>query len=430
MRATIAIVGAGPAGSALACFLQARGYRCIVFSNLREVDLLVGESLVSAAIPHLRRLGIEEEVAAISELKLGAGFRHGDGTRVDFRFPRFSRRRPGHAYNIPRPGFDNLLRDHARRQGVEFVDQRAVLEMGTDGSREVQLSDESLRLAGLTRASQPDWIVDASGRARTLSRLLNIPARKGGRNDLACFAHFDNFAVDTAFRGQVVLSALDNGWSWQIPLKDRLSVGVVLDSTIARGLGSSPRERLEAVIEANPQLRAEGAGRRYLTEVASYANYQQIGERGFGKGWVAVGDAYGFVDPMLSPGVFMALESAATLDRLVFSRATIRHSHLRAYADTILHWHRAWTDLIDYFYNGKLLGLAQQRAELMAGQPSLAAKLAETAVSRALAGMTTGYRTRSVFSQGILRHSCKHMLRDEEVIASRRIRPGGFINNG
>ncbi|TGD72668.1 FAD-binding protein [Mangrovimicrobium sediminis] len=428
MRDTVAIIGAGPAGSALACFLQERGYRCIVYSNLKTIDLMVGESLISAVIPHLQRLGIEDEVAQISELKLGAGFRHGDGTRVDFRFPDFGARRPGRAYNIPRPAFDNLLRDHARARGITFVDEQAKLEPGTDGEREVQLSDASLAQAGLTRATQPAWIVDASGRARSVSRLLDIPARRGGRNDAAYFAHFSGFEAPTAFQGQVLLTALDQGWSWQIPLRDCLSVGVVVDAGIARQLGSSPRERLEAAIESSPLLRVEGARRQYLTDVATYANYQLISERGFGPGWVAVGDALGFVDPMLSPGVFMALEAAATLDHMVFRRSRIETAQLQAYYDTMQDWHRAWTTLINYFYNGQLLGMAEQRNNMMReGSANLFGKLAEKMVSGALAGMTTGYKTRSALSQGILRHSCDHMLKDQEVIDARRIRPGVFV---
>lgn len=137
---------------------------------------------------------------------------------------------------------------------------------------------------------------------------------------MAYFAHFENFTHDEVAAGQIILSVLEHGWAWRIPLRDKLSVGIVLDREAARGLGGTAEERLENAIGREPLLREKGRDARRVSRVMSYTNYQLIGERGYGKGWVLLGDAFGFVDPMLSPGLFMALESAVLLDRLIFEK--------------------------------------------------------------------------------------------------------------
>src|ERR1700682_4637019 len=88
---------------------------------------------------------------------------------------------------------------------------------------------------------QPDLIVDATGRARLAARALKIPAHVGPRNDVAHFAHFENFGWDDV-PGQVLIRRLKAGWSWCIPLQDRLSVGIVVDRQEAARLGSSAAE--------------------------------------------------------------------------------------------------------------------------------------------------------------------------------------------
>ena len=112
----------------------------------------------------------------------------------------------------------------------------------------------------------------------------------------------------------MVIGRLEHGWSWQIPLPGpRLSVGVVMNKDRARRFGATPEEQLEGAIENDARLAAAAAQRRRVTPVATYANYQLISERGAGPGWAMVGDAFGFVDPMLSPGLCMAMASAERL---------------------------------------------------------------------------------------------------------------------
>src|SRR5881409_3805981 len=117
----VAIVGAGPAGSALAILLARQGARVTLFDDGRRPELLVGESLVPAVVPILQRLGLEEETAAFSRVKPGVSFIWSPTDRFSFTFARFAPSVFPYAYNIPRPRFDEALRDRALAAGVHHV---------------------------------------------------------------------------------------------------------------------------------------------------------------------------------------------------------------------------------------------------------------------------------------------------------------------
>lgn len=408
---TVAIVGAGPAGCAIACLLAIRGIDAVVFDDDKRPELLVGESLVPSVIPILRKLGIEDRVREFSVEKPGASFFHGSGTRLHFTFRDRGKKAPGYAFNVPRPQFDRLMRDRAAELGVRFVDKRAVLEKTDEPQREIRLSPESLALAGLPESRHPDWLIDGTGRSRLFARTLELPAARGGRKDVAHFAHFENFDHSEVDPGQIIISVLEHGWSWRIPLQGKLSVGIVLDKDTAKKLGSTPEQRLENAISSEPLLRDAGKNAKRVTDVMTYTNYQLISNQGHGKGWIMLGDAFGFVDPMLSPGLFMALESATLLDTLVFSKRSPKPSDLDKYAKELRNWHTSWQELIEYFYDGRILRMYEAGCELAAGKGALnPAKIMERHMSRVISSMAAGVGTRSTYNRKLLEKSSKHLI--------------------
>ena len=398
MHLDVVIVGAGPAGCALATLLAQRGVKVGVFDDDKRPGLLVGESLVPGVIPILRKLGVEKRVAEFSQYKPGASFYHGSGTNIDFCFKTVERQLPGYAYNVPRPQFDNLLRTRAEEVGAMFVPLRAQLERcEKDGQPSVRLTSESRAKIGLDADCHP-LLVDASGRARVFSRLLDLQATKGGRDDVAYFAHFENFDHSTVPEGQVIISVLNAGWSWRIPLKGKLSVGIVINKEHAKTLGSTPEERLANAIASEPLLRERGANARRVTDVMTYTNYQLLSEKGAGPGWVLMGDAFGFVDPMLSPGLFMSLQSAHMLDQ-----ALQAGNGLAEYEADFRAWHTAWGRVVSYFYNGKIFQADLGRKGLLSrhGEGSLGRKL-ENHVTFHLSSMLCGGNTRNWYSKKLV----------------------------
>ncbi len=219
--------------------------------------------------------------------------------------------------------------------------------------------------------------------------------------------------------GQVRIARGDAGWSWCIPLQERLSVGVVLGQDDAARLGRTPEQRLERAIASDPGLTAiAGRGRR-VSDVATYANYQLISERGHGRGWVMVGDAFGFVDPMLSPGVFLALRSSEQLAdalapwlrrRAIPSRAEL-DSVLTAYAARQTEMLTAWLELVAHLYDGRLMALMQAGRSWMPENAGPAKRAMSAHIARHAGLLASGAGTTSRYSRGLLRFLGRYGLR-------------------
>jgi flavin-dependent dehydrogenase len=418
-RLRVAIIGAGPSGSTLAILLAREGADVTLFDDGRRPELLVGESLVPAVIPILQRLDLEKETASFSRVKPGVSFVWSPTDRVSVTFSRFAPAVFPYAYNVPRPQFDDALLAKAIASGVDYVTRRAQLVANSADTRaEMQLSRETLDSAPELSGRQPDLIVDATGRARLAARVLGIPARLGPRKDVAHFAHFEGCGWDDA-PGQVRIARGEAGWSWCIPLQERLSIGVVLGQDDAARLGRTPEERFERAIASDPGLTSiVGSGRR-VTDVATYANYQLISERGYGHGWVMIGDAFGFVDPMLSPGVFLALRSAEQLAdalapwlrRRALPSAAELDSVLTSYAAGQREMLTAWLELVAYLYDGRLAALIQAGRSWMPESPGLFKRAMGTHIARHVGLLASGAATTSRYSRGLLRFLSRHGLR-------------------
>ncbi len=389
---TVGIIGSGPSGATLASLLTLKGIEVTLFDDGRRPDLVVGESLIPAVIPVLRKLGIEERAAAICQHKPGVTFTLDEKQKIEFCFESLAgTTMPTYAYNAPRPAFDELLDARASELGVKRVLTRAKIErVGADG---LKLADETLAQAPWLNGKQPDLLVDATGRVRLFAHALEIPSETGPRKDVAHFAHYEGFEENEP-RGQVIIGRLEAGWSWRIPLPGRLSVGIVINKDAAAKLGATPEERLEAAIARDPILSAAGKNRRRLTGVTTYTNYQLVSTRGFGPGWVLAGDAFGFVDPMLSPGIHLALHSAELLSENL--------DNLKAYSDEMYHLIRAWMWLIKYFYDGRIYSMYLSGMKLEHAFPGKITDAMHVWCNGKIACMAAGATTKSKFGWGML----------------------------
>jgi len=401
--------------------LARQGAEVVLFDDGRRPELLVGESLVPAIVPILRRIGMEEELATWSCLKPGVSFIWSPGFRVSVNFKRFAPAVFPYAYNIPRPRFDEAILAKAVAAGVRHEPVRAQLvplDASSPGA-ELALAPETLAAAPALRERPPHLIVDASGRARQVAKALAIPARLGPRKDVAHFAHFEGHRWDDV-PGQVLIARAQAGWTWCIPLRERVSIGIVLGQDDAARLGRLPEERLERAIATDPWLSSIAGDARRVTGVATYSNYQLISERGHGPGWVMVGDAFGFIDPMLSPGVFLALRSAELLTdaltpwlrrRAVPSPREMQDA-LAAYSDGQRAMLVAWLELVAYLYDGRLgaLMLAGQLWKKSWPWPGFFNDAAERYIGRRVGLLASGAATTSRYNRGFLRFMSRHAL--------------------
>jgi flavin-dependent dehydrogenase len=263
-------------------------------------------------------------------------------------------------------------------------------------------------------------LIDATGRARLFARTLGIGAKTGERSDIAYFAHYEDFKHDFPPDGQVVITILEQGWSWRIPLPGRLSVGVVVHKDAAKTYGNTPEERLEFALKNEPLLKEHSKDAKRITPVMTYTNYQLVSDRGHGPGWAACGDSFGFVDPMLSPGLFMALEAARLFDEHVFSKGTEvlgKPEEMEAgfaAAEAELHdWHESWWELIRHFYDGGIFSMYETGTKFSAqfkGWPGI--NFIENHMTKHIASMASGAFTRRKYSRGLVSFMRKYMLRN------------------
>ncbi|MBN8420702.1 MAG: tryptophan 7-halogenase [Verrucomicrobia bacterium] len=415
----IAILGAGPAGSALAAMLAKQGIQTLVYDDEKRPALLVGESLIPAIVAILQRMGIEDRVAAISQFKPGASFLHHLGTRMNFNFKSVEGRLPPYAYNVPRPEFDDVLKGYAKELGVKFVKHRAGLVAHPGGTPELELDAAALEAGGYCDGAKPDLIIDCSGRARTSAKLLGIKATTGQRRDTAHFAHFTE--IEHPYEaGQIAIMYHPWGWSWRIPLPDKLSFGIVMNPKALPEFGANGEERLDRVLATDPVLSPLTANRKRVTDVYTYTNYQLISDRAQGPGWVSAGDAFGFVDPMLSPGVFLALDSAESLsamfakhgERLLDAPEKLA-KELGRYERRQREWHEAWHELIEYFYDGRIVAFYERGTQLKADHPGRFSNMMEFISNRTIALMATGAGTLSTFNRMYLKGCSKWLLNND-----------------
>lgn len=354
---SVAVVGDGPAGTTLATLLARRGLAVGLFSRGERQSPLVGESMVPAVVPILRELGVEEEVRSYAVLKPGATFTVGADEKLLIDFDHVRGRAPGYAYNVPRDRFDATLLEASLRSGVALFQTSALLKKTAPGAGPaVCLSDETLALTDGFFGSGPDFIVDASGRSRLLARTLNLKIDAGERRDTALFAHCEGVPIDHA--GHVHTDRLDVGWSWRIPLGDCVSLGIVADPSRLKQFGSRPEEQFDSLVRDDSVLSRIASEARRITPVLKFNNYQQTTRVGVGAGWALVGDSLGFVDPVFSSGLYLAMEGA---QRLAAALAVGTQHALEEYDRRQRAHINAWRRLVDYFYDGRFFAMLRLR---------------------------------------------------------------------
>ena len=399
---TVAIVGSGPAGASLAVYLARAGKRVALFDAGHSLPLVIGESLVPATVPFLRRLGIEDEVASYSVLKPGASFslpRREE--QMHFRFDEVRKATTTYAYNVPRHRMDASVRAAAVRAGARLFPHRGRIERDGAGDR-LRLSPDTLEKTGGFLTEQPDLLVDATGRNRAVARLLDLPTEAGPRRDTALHAHLENVGLER--EGHVHTDILERGWSWRIPLPGRVSVGLVMPSPFIAGFGDSTEAQFDAYLRHDPAARVWAGDAKRITPVVKYSNYQLRTLRGVGENWALVGDAFGFVDPVFSSGLLVGLDSAWELARAIGrggEKAFLRYQrHVLAH---LANWQRA----VEHFYDGRLFTLF--RVGNIA-RTTLLGRLFDPHFSTHIPRVFTGEATTRRYSVRLLDFMCEHAL--------------------
>ncbi len=313
----VAIIGGGPAGSTAAILLARAGRSVLVVEREKFPRFHIGESLLPYSMSAFERLGVREKLDRAFLPKFGGEIATSCGSRaLKFYFKDGFRLRHHQAYQVLRSDFDKLLLDHARESGAEVREQTRVdgLVFGGD---EVTLQ---LRGKGEARAK---YLIDCSGRSTVVGNYHKLKRAYDNLDKFSLYAHFDGVFRESGIDATLtrLIRARDR-WFWMIPVSEtRMSIGLVMDSAEFKKLKKAPEDVLEESLRDQPVIRSRMTEAHRVSPVYSAGDYSYRNTRLTGDRWMLCGDAAGFIDPIFSTGVFLALlsgeQAADAIDRIL-----------------------------------------------------------------------------------------------------------------
>jgi FADH2-dependent halogenase len=304
------IIGGGPGGCSTASYLARAGKRVLVLEKEVFPRFHIGESLLPYNQRIFRELGLTEKMQQAGFLrKHGAQFHLGNGAKgTKFVFRQGHYTREPEAVQVERATFDHLLLKHARSLGAEI---REGWTVGKFSNQPDGVVVEARNGSGTSEQFHAKFLIDASGRGNLTGNQEGLRQIHPRLKKLAVFGHFNGVKVDEGDRGgDTIVIRLHNKWFWLIPLtKEKVSVGCVMDQEEFSKAKMSPAELFESIWKSSAAMRermqeAKLVGTIHTTSDFSYHNRRFIGER-----LLRVGDAAGFMDPIFSAGVFLAMFS-------------------------------------------------------------------------------------------------------------------------
>jgi flavin-dependent dehydrogenase len=346
----IIIVGGGPAGSTAGTLLAQRGWNVAIFEKETLPRFKIGESLLPGSLCTFERMGVKEKLDRADVIvKYGGKIVSACGTRC--KYPT--------AYQVERSMFDKLLLDHAAETGCRV-------------SRGVQVTDIGFDTDGVTVQTGEDrfrarYIIDCSGRNSLIGARFKLRQNYPHLRKFSLFAHFEGVDREEGING--TLTKMIRGkdrWIWMIPINaKKTSIGVVLDAETFKRMKLKPEIAYNQILQENPEVIGQMSRAERITEVHAAGDFSYRNKRFTGERWVLAGDAAGFIDPVWSSGVFIAVLSgeraADMLDRTLrqpgrraaeFARY---ERHLGRVMDLYLKFVTAWytQEFAEVFFNPK-----------------------------------------------------------------------------
>lgn len=385
----VAVIGGGPAGSAAASYLAKAGLKCVVLEREIFPRHHVGESLVPASNRVMREIGFIEKMdgagfprkygaAWTAQVSEKAGYNvdwHGlegleDDCHATVRFE--ERQQEGndriYTWHVDRAKFDQMLLQHAHSLGATVYEGVKV--------QEVDLSDSTMPKIKFTMGNQQmavkvRVVVDASGRQTLLGNQLKLKTTDPVFNQFALHTWFDGYDRkpmapmghrDGELDNYIFIHflPLTNTWVWQIPISDSVtSIGVVTQKKNFEKSKESREKFFWDCVATRPELHKSLKAANQLRPLKEEGDYSYSMKQICGDGFVMVGDAARFVDPIFSSGVSIALTSAklACLDIIKTAQngGVFDKSSFETYQNTMRRGTKNWYDFITVYYRLNVL---------------------------------------------------------------------------
>ncbi len=307
----VLIIGGGPGGSTMGALLAQQGRRVVVLEKASHPRFHIGESLLPSNAELFDRLGVRDQVERIGMPKWGIEFispDHAHRSHLEFA-DAWDKSQP-YAWQVRRSQLDELLFRNATARGAETHEGWHVRNVTFD-------ADGASIEAGCDGNGRAHWraafVVDASGRDTVLANKLRCKQKNPRHNTSALFGHYTGAQRLTGRReGNISLMWFKHGWFWFIPLADgTTSVGVVCWPYYLKTRNKPLPEFFADTIAMCPQLAERLADAALVGgEVHATGNYSYSSDHASGDRYLLLGDAYSFIDPMFSSGVYLAMRNA------------------------------------------------------------------------------------------------------------------------
>lgn len=311
----VIVIGGGPSGSTVSTLIAQKGYRVRLFEREKGPRFHIGESLIPQTYWVLQRLNMLPKMKASHYIKKYSVQFVGSSGRLSepFYFVDHKPHESSQTWQVRRSEFDEMMLKNAAEHGVDVQEGVRVLEVVFEGDRAVgvRLQDAN----GEERVERADVVVDASGQSTLIQGKLGLREWDPELKKAACWTYWEGAYRDTGHdEGATVVLQVQGkaGWFWYIPLHDNIvSVGIVASHEyLFKNRGSKDFETIyNEELEKCPAVKQRIANAKRSDIYRAAKEYSYRTKQVAGNGWALVGDALGFLDPLYSSGVLLALKS-------------------------------------------------------------------------------------------------------------------------
>jgi len=352
------VIGGGPAGSSSSAVLAERGHKVLMLEREKFPRYHIGESLLPFTYYPLKRLGMIEKMQAspfVKKFSVQFVGRSGKASLPFYFFTRYTQE-VAQTWQVLRSEFDQMLMDNARSKGVDVKEETTVRELLKDNGRVIGV--RTVDKSGKATDFHAPMTLDCSGRESFSASRHDWRIKDPALNKVACWTYYKGAQRDPGIDAGATTVAYvqGKGWFWYIPQhNDMISVGVVADGDyLTRENVREPKGIFNREVEQNQWIKdhlavGQQTGQYFITGEYSFRSKHCAMD-----GLVLVGDAYGFLDPVFSSGVMLALKSGILSGDLVHDALVAKDytaKRFTGYAKTMIEGIENMRSLVYAFYD-------------------------------------------------------------------------------